>query len=45
LFHESLCRHGFLGIGSRETLGFSALAGGFDALAPRERIYQKRGGS
>ena len=42
LFRDSLCHHGFLGVGSRETLRFSALAGGFDPFVPQERIYQKR---
>ena len=38
----SLCRKGFLGIGSKESLRFSSHAGAFDELVPRERIYQKR---
>jgi chemotaxis protein methyltransferase CheR len=42
LFDESLCRKGFLGIGSKESLRFSSHAGAFDELVPRERIYQKR---
>jgi chemotaxis protein methyltransferase CheR len=42
LFHESLCRHGFLGIGSKETLRFSAQADSFDPVVRQERIYQKR---
>jgi chemotaxis protein methyltransferase CheR len=42
LFHESLCRTGFLGIGSKETLRFSSQAGGFDSFVTQERIYQKR---
>jgi chemotaxis protein methyltransferase CheR len=42
LFRESLCRKGFLGIGSKETLRFSAHADGFDELVRDDRIYQKR---
>jgi chemotaxis protein methyltransferase CheR len=44
LFHESLCRQGFLGLGSKESLRFTAQADGFDGLVEQERIYQKRGG-
>ncbi|MEA3152341.1 MAG: chemotaxis protein methyltransferase CheR [Gammaproteobacteria bacterium] len=43
LFRESLCRHGFLGIGSKESLRFSSEAGAFDPFDKQERIYQKRG--
>lgn len=42
LFHEALCRKGFLGIGSKETLRFSQHQDGFDAMVPTERIYRKR---
>ena len=42
LFHESLCRHGFLGIGTKETLRFSSLSAAFEQLVASERIYQKR---
>ena len=42
LFAESLCRKGFLGIGSKESLRFSAQADAFDELVPLQRIYQKR---
>jgi chemotaxis protein methyltransferase CheR len=45
LFHDSLCRQGFLGIGSKESLRFTAQAEGFDPLVKQERLYQKRGGS
>jgi chemotaxis protein methyltransferase CheR len=45
LFADALCRKGFLGIGAKESLRFSAQAGAFDDLVPRERIYQKRGGA
>ncbi len=43
LFHESLCRRGFLGLGSKESLRFSAHGAQFDEFLPRERIYQKKG--
>jgi chemotaxis protein methyltransferase CheR len=42
LFHESLCRHGFLGIGTKESLRFSSHADAFEQLVASERIYQKR---
>lgn len=42
LFREALCRKGFLGIGSKESLRFSREADAFDAVLPAERIYQKR---
>jgi chemotaxis protein methyltransferase CheR len=45
LFADSLCRKGFLGIGAKESLRFSAQAGAFDELVPKERIYQKRSGA
>jgi chemotaxis protein methyltransferase CheR len=41
LFRDSLCRKGFLGIGSKETLRFSAHSDSFGELARDERIYQK----
>jgi chemotaxis protein methyltransferase CheR len=42
LFRDSLCRHGFLGIGSRESLRFTSVAGAFQAFVAQERIYRKR---
>jgi chemotaxis protein methyltransferase CheR len=42
LFRDALCRRGFLGIGSKESLRFSCHADSFAQLAPNERIYQKR---
>ena len=42
LFREALCRKGFLGIGSKESLRFSAAATAFDEFVRQERIYQKR---
>ena len=43
LFEESLVRRGFLGLGSKESLRFSAHADHFDTFDPAARIYQKRG--
>ncbi len=43
LFRESLCRKGFLGIGSKESMRFSVHAPGFDEFERADRIYQKRG--
>ncbi|MDV6332263.1 CheR family methyltransferase [Asticcacaulis sp. 201] len=42
LFKGSLARKGFLGLGSKETLRFSASADAFSDFAHDERIYQKR---
>jgi chemotaxis protein methyltransferase CheR len=41
LFRDSLCRHGFLGIGSKESLRFSSMAGAFQPFVAEDRIYQK----
>lgn len=41
LFHESLCHRGFLVLGSKETLDFSAYAKHFEPLVKQERIYRK----
>jgi chemotaxis protein methyltransferase CheR len=41
LFHESLCHRGFLGLGSKESIDFSAYATRFEALARRERVFRK----
>jgi chemotaxis protein methyltransferase CheR len=41
LFRDSLCRKGFLGIGSKETLRFSSHSDAFGELVRDERIYQK----
>jgi chemotaxis protein methyltransferase CheR len=43
LFHESLARRGFLGLGSKETLDFSAWADQFEPVSRPDRIYRKRG--
>ena len=44
LFRESLCHRGFLGLGSKESLRFSAEAEAFDDFAVAERIYRKKAG-
>jgi chemotaxis protein methyltransferase CheR len=44
LFREALCRKGFLGIGSRESLRFSLHADAFSEVARQERIFQKKDG-
>lgn len=41
LFHESLSHRGFLGLGSKETLDFSAWADRFEVVSRPERIYRK----
>jgi chemotaxis protein methyltransferase CheR len=43
LFRDSLCRHGFLGLGSKESLLFSSLAAAFEPFVEQEKIYQKAG--
>jgi len=42
LFEDSLCRKGFLGLGSKETMQFSNYAKNFDSFAREERIFQKK---
>jgi chemotaxis protein methyltransferase CheR len=42
LFRDALCRRGFLGLGARETIAFSAEAQSFGEIAKDERWYQKR---
>jgi chemotaxis protein methyltransferase CheR len=44
LFREALCRKGFLGIGSRESLRFSLHGDAFSEVARQERIFQKKDG-
>ena len=41
LFHESLAYRGFLGLGSKETLDFSAYADRFESVSRPDRIYRK----
>jgi chemotaxis protein methyltransferase CheR len=42
LFRESLVRRGFLGLGSRESLGFTAHADAFEVVDPSARLYRSR---
>jgi chemotaxis protein methyltransferase CheR len=42
LFHESLCRKGFLGLGTKESLTFSSHAQAFSEIDSLGRVYQKR---
>lgn len=41
LFRDALCRRGFLGLGSKESLRFSSSAAAFDDFVRDERIFQK----
>lgn len=43
LFAEALCRRGFLGLGSKESLRFSSHADGFEDFVHEDRVYQKKG--
>ena len=43
LFKDSLARRGFLGLGAKESLRFSAYADSFTPFVNDERIYQRRG--
>ena len=42
LFHESLSHRGFMGLGSKESIDFSAYAARFEPLDRPERIFRKR---
>jgi chemotaxis protein methyltransferase CheR len=42
LFRDALCHSGFLGIGAKESLRFSAHADGFAEVVREDRIYQRR---
>jgi chemotaxis protein methyltransferase CheR len=42
LFHESLCRKCFLGLGSKETVQFSQYAKYFDPFVKNNQIFQKK---
>ena len=44
LFKDALCHRGFLGLGSRESLRFTAQADAFEELARTARIYRKVAG-
>jgi chemotaxis protein methyltransferase CheR len=41
LFHGSLCRRGFLGLGSKESLRFSEYFGEFDEFMRGDKIFRK----
>lgn len=41
LFAESLCRKGFLGLGSKETMQFSKCGDYFKSFVKKDRIFQK----
>ncbi|MET3517260.1 chemotaxis protein methyltransferase CheR [Pseudacidovorax sp. 1753] len=41
LFHDSLCHRGFLGLGAKESVDFSAYAERFEPVARAERIFRK----
>ncbi len=43
LFRDALCRKGFLGLGSKESLRFSESADAFADFVREERIFQKKG--
>jgi chemotaxis protein methyltransferase CheR len=42
LFRDALVHRGYLGLGSKESLHFSTLAGSFDEVPGRQRLYRKR---
>jgi chemotaxis protein methyltransferase CheR len=42
LFHDALCRKGFLGIGSKESLRFTSHADAFTDVVREDRIFQKK---
>jgi len=42
LFRDALCRNGFLGLGSKESLQFSSYDAEFSAFVREQRIFQKR---
>jgi chemotaxis protein methyltransferase CheR len=41
LFHASLCHRGFLGLGAKESMDFSACKDRFETMDRRERLYRK----
>ena len=45
LFHDSLARRGYLGLGSKETLDFSAYAGHFEPVSRPQRLYRRASGA
>jgi chemotaxis protein methyltransferase CheR len=42
LFHDALCRGGFLGLGSKESMRFSAQQAAFTEISREAKIFQKR---
>ena len=42
LFHDSLVRKGFLGLGSKESIKFTNYTNDFNTINDKEKIYQKR---
>lgn len=42
LFADSLCHQGFLCLGERETLDFTAVSDQFELVYPKARIYRKK---
>ncbi len=44
LFHDALVHRGFMGLGSRESIRFSAQADNFDDFVLQDRIYRKKAG-
>ncbi len=43
LFHDALSHKGFLGLGAKESVRFSAHAKAFSELVPADRIYRRAG--
>jgi chemotaxis protein methyltransferase CheR len=41
LFHDSLVRRGFLGLGAKESLQFGAHAAEFEACSAQQRLYRR----
>ena len=41
LFHESLCRRGFLGLGHKESLDFSSCSHLFEAVVKKDKLFRK----
>jgi chemotaxis protein methyltransferase CheR len=41
LFYDSLCHRGFLGLGSKESIDFSAYGKHFEPIVKRDRIFRK----
>jgi chemotaxis protein methyltransferase CheR len=41
VLRDSLCRRGFLGLGSKESMRFSRHAAGFQEVVAEERLYQR----